>query len=104
MTQREKIAKKGKELKTIKVPTMENGSKLEHQYLKEEGPVSTEKKERRQSPIKLEQKELVQSKKIVFNLSYHLRTRNPLNQSIQSSKMFVDLGKTNLGFQNHTIL
>ncbi|KAL3983263.1 hypothetical protein ACH3XW_50465 [Acanthocheilonema viteae] len=53
---------------TVKViPKLENGSKSKHQCLKEERPLSTEEEKRSQSssPVKLEQKKLVQSKKTV---------------------------------------
>ncbi|CAG9540273.1 unnamed protein product [Cercopithifilaria johnstoni] len=65
VTQREVAAKNVDESKVIKVPKLGNGSKPKYQYLKEERSVSTEEGKRKKpsSPIKREQKELVQSKK-----------------------------------------
>lgn len=105
VTQEEIPAKKANELKVIKVPKSENGSKPKHQYLKDERPVSTkEKGSQLPSLAKLEQKELMQSKKVVINLSYHIRTRNPPDQPLPSSWMFIDLRKRKLESLFYTII
>lgn len=80
MAKQEIVAKKVNELKAMKVPKLHNESKPKHQYLKEERRMSAEEQEigRSSCPVKLEQKALVQSKKVVFNISYQPKDKKTL--------------------------